>query len=764
MGFPIAQYYAKMSLDTKDFKRGLAQTKSGLGGLDRAFGGLAGGIAGLGALAGVGFATSFVADLVTVGAEAQRLEMGFNTLSQSMQVDAQSMMSAMREASDGMISDTDLMLAANRAMLLGVSESADQMAQLMEVAKARGAAMGLSTSQAFNDLVTGIGRASPLILDNLGIVTGGEKVYDDYAAAIGKTKDQLTEIEKKQALANLAISSSQGLIQAQTQNLEMAKNTMEQATAAIDNFKVSIGLAMAEGENFALIMGPLIERLNGMSDAIKRGNTDLQDGGLQMYAKNIVDLAARQDELNQRMQEGGLWAKFQGNMMMALVDSSMSVSQEISGLSVEQARLLSTTSQGVDRFDDYGDAAAEAATDLALLEKQAAASAQAVADINAQLKATGGLNVGVETFRQASQLGSMVVPKVGAAGGVKYMEDMASQISKQRSLWNLAGYEVSVIDSVLMPSYIQQLTKATEDQYGLNQQVAKMPQAWKDAESAFNDMLSKVEGALSEALSLDAIGGESLFSDILPREDAVQEDAFRLADVMVKGFESPWAEYFKSNFPQLFDELTAGGDIKAGAAKMLREFQAGLRPELLDMDQLKQGIKDQLTRQTQMDAIAKQLATELSQEMGINMEQVLAASRGFVGGTTGTDLGGEGGAAPLPVVPELQIDPGSLETQLLDVGTPVGSTFGTIFHDGTIAEIEGKNTGGQIVSKVVEQISAGAATITMSGKGSGQLWGQGFLDVVGQNVPPGLVKILTDLVTPGVQANLQSEQSRTGAQ
>ena len=33
----------------------------------------------------------------------------------------------------------------------------------------RGRAMGLSTTQAFGDIVTGIGRMSPLILDNLGI-------------------------------------------------------------------------------------------------------------------------------------------------------------------------------------------------------------------------------------------------------------------------------------------------------------------------------------------------------------------------------------------------------------------------------------------------------------------------------------------------------------------------------------------------------------------------------------------------------------------
>ena len=46
---------------------------------------------------------------------------------------------------------------------------------LMEVAGARAKAMGISTPQAYNDIKQRVfGRVSPLILDNLGILTGGE--------------------------------------------------------------------------------------------------------------------------------------------------------------------------------------------------------------------------------------------------------------------------------------------------------------------------------------------------------------------------------------------------------------------------------------------------------------------------------------------------------------------------------------------------------------------------------------------------------------
>ena len=45
-----------------------------------------------------------------------------------------------------MISDADLILSANKAMLLGVADSADEMASLLEMARARGQAMGLDVS------------------------------------------------------------------------------------------------------------------------------------------------------------------------------------------------------------------------------------------------------------------------------------------------------------------------------------------------------------------------------------------------------------------------------------------------------------------------------------------------------------------------------------------------------------------------------------------------------------------------------------------
>ena len=111
--------------------------------------------------------------------------------------DMEKALTSFRKASQGMVSDFDLMQTANRAALLGVTNDVGKLSQLMITARLRGREMGLDMTQAFNDIVTGIGRGSPLILDNLGI-----KIPDAIKAAM----ETMGEAEKTQALLNFAIA------------------------------------------------------------------------------------------------------------------------------------------------------------------------------------------------------------------------------------------------------------------------------------------------------------------------------------------------------------------------------------------------------------------------------------------------------------------------------------------------------------------------------------------------------------------------------
>ena len=188
------------------------------------------------AVGAVSLAIKQVYELAKEGAAFQRMEEASASLARSLDADMSDILDALREASLGVVSDFDLMQSASRAMMLGVSADSEQLAQLMEVAALRGRAMGISTTQAFNDIVTGIGRASPHILDNLGIVADAEIRYENYAEAVGKTAEELTKAEKTQALLNGVLESSKGLLE-ETGGLTLDNaGKWEQMSAAQKNY------------------------------------------------------------------------------------------------------------------------------------------------------------------------------------------------------------------------------------------------------------------------------------------------------------------------------------------------------------------------------------------------------------------------------------------------------------------------------------------------------------------------------------------------
>ncbi|MGB5050235.1 MAG: hypothetical protein WBO46_14935, partial [Caldilineaceae bacterium] len=174
-------------------------------------------------------------------AESARLADSFADLTVAAGGSSRAMLTAMRDASKGMIDDTSLMGATNKAMLLGVADSAGEMSKLLEIAGARAKAMGLSTQQAFGDLVTGLGRMSPQILDNLGITVDAEGAYQRYAESIGRAADALSDTEKKQALVNEVIRTSTTLLEANAgQGRDMA-GSFERMDASLANAKDALG-------------------------------------------------------------------------------------------------------------------------------------------------------------------------------------------------------------------------------------------------------------------------------------------------------------------------------------------------------------------------------------------------------------------------------------------------------------------------------------------------------------------------------------------
>jgi hypothetical protein len=303
-----------------------------------------------------------VLDFSHEGAQLQRLEDTSFSLARSMGMDMGHIMDSVRTASLGMVSDADIMQASSRALMLGVGDSAAQMGQLMEVAAMRGRAMGISTTQAFNDIVTGIGRMSPLILDNLGIVTGGQKTFDDYAASIGKVAEALTDAEKKQALINKAIEGTAPLLEAEGGLARDVAGNWEYATAQIktyiENKKKAIALERGGDKGFDYADGMPVGKtgglgyIEGIGLAFERANIDSHNKELLHLAASI-GLVSEAD------------AKWIDMPIISTKESRAEWVQQLSPALKEYSRLVNETGMSSTKaaeqvrylYDTYGSAA-----------------------------------------------------------------------------------------------------------------------------------------------------------------------------------------------------------------------------------------------------------------------------------------------------------------------------------------------------------------------------------------------------------------------
>lgn len=186
-----------------------------------------------GALSAISAGVKKAFDFATEGAQLQRLEASFKSLGNTEQD-----LERLRKASLGTITDRNLLLSANRAQLLGVTSESERLAQILQVAAVRGRALGLTTAQAFDQIIVGLGRLSPLILDNLGIIIEADKTYSAFAESLGKAASDLTEAEKRIALTNKVIAEGVKLGPAVEDNAAKLEQFETRVTNVIDSLKV----------------------------------------------------------------------------------------------------------------------------------------------------------------------------------------------------------------------------------------------------------------------------------------------------------------------------------------------------------------------------------------------------------------------------------------------------------------------------------------------------------------------------------------------
>lgn len=611
-----------------------------------------------------------IAETSQAGAQFTRLGENFTELAASYGSNGQAIMSAIESVTQGTLSQQTIMQQANNAMLLGVADTAEEFETLAKIAVDRGRAMGISMEYAFESIVKGVGRLSPLILDNLGIVLDADKTYGDFAQTIGKTADALTDAEKRQALlARLKVEvkdfDSTGV-------LDNAA-AWERLSAAIENTTAVVGSWLNENTTLTQSILSLTDLLD-IAAANLSDDTSVKIRGvtaeLKIAQDNLASYKAQMAALERDKQSNPLSEFFAGVSEIGIQKGIDDWQRELDRLTEKMERLRVASVSVKDDASDLGLYQQRAA--MQALEEEYAQGAVAVewyakalgitraeaeAQIQAMVRTKGSWQAAAPAIAEAGNQAVIAAQKIAQANSI--LNSMISNVQGAA----LQAYSDSGFNPAIMESYrvveaelnaltpqLKEMDEVSAAFFGrMMQEEAAAPfkavseyvnqtekslggsaSAAKSLTKEFQSLQGIIGGIVEESLS--DFGGANL-DDFLPYQDKPAEDARRIASVMVEGWDSEWANYFKTKFPDLFTQYMgeAGGDIQKASALLLKDFQNGMRPELLDKGKIKDLAKTLFFADQETTKMVDEIARELATELGISIEEAKAAVGGAAG-------------------------------------------------------------------------------------------------------------------------------------
>ncbi len=242
----------------------------------------------------LGMGISQMVKFAQQSAKIKNMERAFTSLAGSGE-DAAVGISKLRSATQGTVSDFDLLQQANNAMVLGITDSTDQMADMFDLAKKLGDALGRDAVSSVESLVTGIGRQSRLMLDNIGIIVKSEDAYQKYALANNLVASELTDTEKKQAFMNAALEAARKTVAQLGPSTKKVSDQFARFSASTGNLANSIGSVISP------LIGNMADAISDMIDNITQSELEKFITTLRNIGAEVKVLQTLQDQLS--MQE-----------------------------------------------------------------------------------------------------------------------------------------------------------------------------------------------------------------------------------------------------------------------------------------------------------------------------------------------------------------------------------------------------------------------------------------------------------------------------
>ncbi len=239
------------------------------------------------------FAITAAFNALKDAAQVEVLEEGFTRLGNTAGRTATLMAAKLKDITHGAISTEEALKAASTGFSAGFSMK--EMEGLAQVAKSASIALGRDLGDALDRLFRGTAKLEPEILDELGLFIRLDDAARDYAAQLGKTANELTNTERRQAFLNEALEQGarkfKGLEDVEPNQFNQLASTFKELTTSMLQI---VNVALVPFMKF-LAANTVI--LTGVMIAFGAGILKMMIPALQDFGKNVKKLKKDLDEL-----------------------------------------------------------------------------------------------------------------------------------------------------------------------------------------------------------------------------------------------------------------------------------------------------------------------------------------------------------------------------------------------------------------------------------------------------------------------------------
>lgn len=237
----------KLDLDTAEFMKKANQAfdtinKIGVADLSGLIGGLSKATLAVGTIAAAFYAAKTAIDTIVAAENIKAINAEFEMLAKNAGLAADAIKDRLVNAADGLVDDTDLMRAANKA-IIQMGENANKIPETMELARKASAAFGGDILSRFEQINQAIAAGNVRQLKSIGIIIDQEKAYKDFAKTLGVSVDMLSEAGKKQAILEAALAKGKDAFKGVDENARGTANALQRLSVAISDI----------GETFTLL-------------------------------------------------------------------------------------------------------------------------------------------------------------------------------------------------------------------------------------------------------------------------------------------------------------------------------------------------------------------------------------------------------------------------------------------------------------------------------------------------------------------------------